>query len=852
MAEALFAKFVNLLESIQRETGLKNKRNRVDKFITELRNVKADIYPVLRLLLPHLDRERATYGIKEKSIGTAYVDILSIQGSADAEKLLHWRRPTNNNKMAGDFGDVLFSVLQGRGMSMKGPGVTISDINQKLDALNMCESSAQRKDVLAFFVTHCSPIEQKWIVRIILKELKLGITETTVFNVWHPEASEYYNSNSSLLKVAHDLDDLSKSVLSDDLKLNSPFKPMLSKSVREIAEVDRLMEVKPFWIQTKLDGERMQLHKDGDSYKWFSRNGKDYTDLYGASKYSTMAKVAQACIRTDVKTCILDGELIAYSTENGGFEEFGKLKTAANNYLSLGDTAPTHPCFVVFDVLHVNGQSLLSDPLMDRYKLLSAIIKPNPNFFEILPYTEASTLADVTNSLDEHMINHEEGIIIKDPTSPYLLNDRKGSWLKLKPEYIDHLGDDLDLLLVGGFYGTGRRGRKLSHFMCAIIDNTDPDRKYISFCKIGSGYTYAELDEISQEAMGHWVPYNPKRQPDWWFHPIESKERPDMIIAPEHSRVVTVKGSEVVRSDQYAAKLTLRFPRFVRLRPDKGPGDVMTLTELKEYVETNKGKMQSRRLDLPGPKKGPSIRRSHVAAKLDSEYKLADISGIVSDTSIFEGREFCVVPGAVKEGLTKHDLERIIIQNGGSTVQNPRFDKTDFVVADKTHSYSEPVDPEQLKKILTSGRTKRDFHADMDEDEIWRRRKQLCNDVDSQYFADTQSSVLRSLRNMNVYLDVLRKPKISSEVLLPEFSHHDQVDVIEPADNGKVTEKTEALLRSTVDDALSAIQDRNQAVKSNLPNSSYDLQITNLMRQLKEGIVQLELELEREESAGSK
>jgi DNA ligase 4 len=128
-----------------------------------------------------------------------------------------------------------------------------------------------------------------------------------------------------------------------------------------------------------------------------------------------------------------------------------------------------------------------------------------------------------------------------------------------------NLSDDIDLLLVGGFYGTGRRSGKLSHFLCAIRDDSagNGSFKYNTLCKFGSGYTLSQIDsEISRESEGHWLPVNSKRLPNWLNHPKDSKEFPDMIINPEYSRVICVKGSEIVESNQYAAGWTLRFPRF--------------------------------------------------------------------------------------------------------------------------------------------------------------------------------------------------------------------------------------------------------------------------------------------------
>ncbi|KAJ3326597.1 DNA ligase (ATP) [Blyttiomyces sp. JEL0837] len=685
-----FAKLSLLLEGIQHDKDYKKKRKRLEKFISDLRESGDDFFPFLRLLVPNLDRDRAAYGIKDKVLANIYIELLSItRDSRDADVLINWRKPQSHG-VAGDFAEVLYSVLKDRLARRADSGLSVADVNRQLDALNACENTAARRRVFEELVRNCTALENKWLARIVLKEMKMGVTENSVFNIWHPSALDLWNISSSLSRVAHELKDLSVNIHSNELALNSPFKPMLSKSMTNTSAIRKVMK-RTFWIQTKLDGERMQLHKDGDSYKFFSRNGKDYTDLYGSSPDEKLTKYIHPNIRGEIKSCILDGEMMSYSVETGRFEEFGALKKAAQRLNEEGEAAISRPCFIVFDVLYANGKSMLESTLMDRYAVLKKIITPKPTYLEILDYQEGTTEADIIEALDQRMMDLEEGIIIKSPVSQYQLNDRGGDWMKLKPDYIASLGDDIDLLLVGAFFGSGRRSGKLSHFMCAILDDSstaDPPR-YLTFCKIGSGYKWDEIEEITQESKGHWIPFNPKKLPPWLDHPSNSKERPDMILAPEHSRVICVKAAEIVKSEQYAATWTLRFPRFVRLRPDKSVLDVMTRKGLEEYLVANRGKMQSRmnEIDLHGKKQGKgSVWRKAAAVTVPTEYKGAKTQSVARVDELFAGLKFCVIAGAVRsqEGLCrKHEMETEIHIHGGTYVQNPGQDPSILLVADK-------------------------------------------------------------------------------------------------------------------------------------------------------------------------
>ncbi|KAJ3058706.1 DNA ligase (ATP), partial [Quaeritorhiza haematococci] len=264
------------------------------------------------------------------------------------------------------------------------------------------------------------------------------------------------------------------------------------------------------------------------------------------------------------------------------------------------ENAALRPFYRVFDCLYLNDHSLIEMPLSSRYSFLPRVFQERPNVLEILSHTEGTTTEDVINFLDDQMMKNEEGIVIKDPRSVYRLGDRGGEWCKIKADYISYLGDHFDVMLVGGFYGEGRRGGALSHFMYAVLDDTTPDdgsgdKKYITFGKVGSGYTDEQLKSISCESDGHWEKYNPRNPPAWFKHPPQA-EKPDMIIHPRYSRVIQVTCFEVVPTDMYETRFTTRFPRFIMVREDKGPEDCMTLTQLRQFVRENQGRVHTKRI----------------------------------------------------------------------------------------------------------------------------------------------------------------------------------------------------------------------------------------------------------------
>lgn len=171
---------------------------------------------------------------------------------------------------------------------------------------------------------------------------------------------------------------------------------------------------------------------------------------------------------SSVKECILDGEMVGYSSKT---ECIG---TKAENFdvKALKDGDFYHPCFCVFDILLLNGKVLSNLPLRQRLEHLEKIFQTKKGRLLFTNRTEGKTNQDAANALNVAIDNREEGIVIKDPNSVYRPNTRKGGWIKLKPEYVDSMMDQLDLLIIGGYFGEGHRSGMISHFFASCRSST--------------------------------------------------------------------------------------------------------------------------------------------------------------------------------------------------------------------------------------------------------------------------------------------------------------------------------------------------------------------------------------------
>ncbi|NWT81852.1 DNLI4 ligase, partial [Lanius ludovicianus] len=678
-----FADLCSTLERIQKCKSRPEKTKYFKDFLDSWRkfhdalhqkekDVTDSFYPAMRLILPQLERERMAYGIKETMLAKLYIDLLHLpKDGKDAAKLLNYRTPTGSRGDAGDFAMIAYFVLKHR--SPKQGRLTIEQVNEHLDAIannNAAKNKGQLKKSLLQLITQSTALEQKWLIRMIIKDLKLGVSQQTIFSIFHPDAAELHNVTTDLEKVCRQLHDPSVSLSDVSIMLFSAFKPMLA-AIADVQQIEKQMSNRTFYIETKLDGERMQMHKDGDVYKYFSRNGFDYTQQFGASPLEgSLTPFIHNVFKSNIQNCILDGEMMAFNPETQTFMQKGNKFDIKR----MVEDSDLQTCFCVFDVLMVNDQKLGHEVLSKRYEILSSVFTPVKGRIHVVHKRSARTRKEVIDALNEAIDNREEGIMVKDPMSTYKPDKRGEGWLKIKPEYVSGLMDELDLLIVGGYWGKGSRGGMMSHFLCAIAETPPPNEKptiFHSICRVGSGYTMKELYDLGLKLAKHWKPYRRKDPPG---NILCGTEKPEMYIEPCNSVIVQIKAAEIVDSDMYKTDCTLRFPRIEKIRADKEWYECMTSDMLEDLRSKAQGKLASKHLhideyDEPHEKKRKTASKVRKIIGIAEQFKAPDLSSVSKVSNVFEDVEFCVMTGMGK--YSKSELESRIAQCGGSVVQNP-------------------------------------------------------------------------------------------------------------------------------------------------------------------------------------
>ncbi|KAB7499844.1 DNA ligase 4 [Armadillidium nasatum] len=600
------------------------------------------------------NRDRGAYGIKEHRLASLYIRIFGLRKeSVDGQKLLNYRKPKSGGIGGGDFADIAYYVLKNR-CPDKGE-LTLADVDSNL-AVIAESNAAKNQDVvensLRQMICKMTASEQKWLIRVLLKDMHLGIGQTTIFNCWHPDAKDFYDVNNSLSKVCTTLRDPSVRLHEIEISLFSPFRPMLADRV-VLDKVESQMKHKTFFVEVKYDGERSQIHKKGNQYKYFSRNGFDFSSNFGTSPLNGLfTPHLHPLFAPHVNEIILDGEMVGWSQKYKTIVSKGEQIDVKN----LKESGDWQVCFCAFDILYLNGKVLTNLPLTQRLEELQKVISSQEGRVLITSHKEVTS--KVVIALNDAIDNREEGLILKDPSSVYQPASRRAGWIKVKPEYVDNCVPDLDLLIIGGYYGTGRRrgvikveSRNLFNLLVGLALVTQFQSSKILIAKLSK---YESPNKPNIVVVG--------------------REKPDIWYKPEKSCVLEVKGAEIVKSDLYKTGYTLRFPRVEKIRSDKSWFDILTTNELQELATESSGKFASKHFineSSESPKK-KLTKRSHQPS-LPDIFRPADVSNIVKKANLFAGKEFCIVTGA--EGYTKQDVQTFCIISDVMSVRVQNFIK---------------------------------------------------------------------------------------------------------------------------------------------------------------------------------
>jgi len=364
-----------------------------------------------------------------------------------------------------------------------------------------------------------------------------------------------------------------------------PVEPMLAKPTKSIREVLSRLDGHAFTCEYKYDGERAQVHlyqttDENDNTKTCTKMGVFSRNLLDTSiKFPESATyVQEACSSTSVTSCVLDTEVVAYNRTTQKFVPFQVLSTRKNKGEAGGEESKITVIVQAFDLMYLNGNSLLHKTLSERRGLMHQYFKPIENKFQFatsMDYTPDDDNCVDTSQLEEFLENAVknqcEGLMVKtlQENAAYEPSKRSLNWLKLKKDYLEGCGDSFDLVPIGAYHGKGKRTGNYGAYLLACYDVESED--FQSVCKIGTGFSDVALQELAAGFKEHIISKKSSQyivseqlECDVWFDAMQVWE----IKAADLSKSSAHKGA-LGKTGEVGRGIGLRFPRFERLRDDK-------------------------------------------------------------------------------------------------------------------------------------------------------------------------------------------------------------------------------------------------------------------------------------------
>jgi DNA ligase-1 len=485
----------------------------------------------------------------------------------------------------GDIGAAAQELLTKKGQgTLFSEGLTLKRVYDTLLRIARQSGSGSVESKLrelSSLLNDATPLEAKFIMRTVTGELRLGVADYTVLDaaaVAFLGRKEARGSIERAYNVHPDLGFVVASVATEGLKgiegieveVGVPIRPMLAERLSSAQAIVAKMGDKVVAAEYKLDGERLQIHKEGSEVKLFSRRLEVITGHYpdAADLVKTLVVPRRA---------ILEAEVVAINEDTGEYLPFQELMHRRRKY-GVEQAISEYPVALnFFDILFSGSTDLTGKPYTFRRKKLQQAVEPTERT-RLVPALSTSSPSEIDDFMEEAIGNGCEGLVVKDPQSTYRAGAREFAWIKLKREYRSELTDTIDLVIIGAFHGKGRRAGTYGTYLLGTLD--EKREVFTSVAKVGTGFSDEDLAKIPK-LLG---PYESHVKPP----DVESKMVPDVWFRP-HVVIETI-ASELTLSPIHTAAMgrirpgagiSLRFPKFTgKIRDDKSSQDATTVEEI--------------------------------------------------------------------------------------------------------------------------------------------------------------------------------------------------------------------------------------------------------------------------------
>ncbi|PKL63854.1 MAG: DNA ligase [Methanomicrobiales archaeon HGW-Methanomicrobiales-3] len=427
-----------------------------------------------------------------------------------------------------------------------------------IEIAEMEGKKSQREKLLAVrrLLGNAHPLEGRYLARILLEELRIGVGEGSV----REAVAKAFGVDSALVEHAqqalNDMGEVARlaKVGPDALRdvQITPFHPVRMMLAQQGSIADMIAEHGEIAAEFKYDGSRFQFHKKGNWARLYSRRLEDVT--------GALPDVIRQLLDATDHDVILDGEVIAI--KDGKPMPF---QSVLRRFRRRHDVAEAQEAIAmvpnVFDILWLDGETLIDLPLSERRRRLEAVVTQY-----VAPQVTSGDPAIITQTYEDALAAGHEGIMIKVPASPYSPGQRGKNWIKIKPEV-----DTLDLAVIGAEWGEGKRAHVFGSFLVACQDAG----RLVPLSRVATGFSDEQLAEV-YELLKETV------------LKTSGKE-----VTFEPSLVFEVGYAELQASSNYEGGFALRFPRFIRLRDDKDISDIETIGSIRERYKRQANSAQA-------------------------------------------------------------------------------------------------------------------------------------------------------------------------------------------------------------------------------------------------------------------
>jgi len=558
-----YSRLVQVYEELSATSKLLEKRDIISNFLRRVDD--KNLVNAVNLLQ---GRTFSECDPRKLGVGTQLVikSLVNASGNSSEDVNKQWAK-------LGDLGKVAEKIMSERKQSALASGsLTINGIvsrNRKLAEIEGSGAVSKKMNIISELISSTSPVGAKYLVRLLLEDLRTGagvgvirdaIAET--FELDKSKIQRGYDLTTDLAQVAFIAKtEGGEGLASLKIKPGNPVKVMLFQKSETFDSAFTKVGT-PAAIEYKYDGFRLQIHRSGKTIRLFTRNLEDVT-----AQFPDIVEFVKRDINST--SFVIDCEAIGYDSKTKEWKPFQEISQRIKRKYNVEEMVKEVPIMILaFDVLYLDGKSLLESTFKERRSKLKSAIKREKLAVDLSKSIVTSDLDEAQKFYEDALVDGAEGVMVKNLEGIYKPGSRVGFGLKIKP-----VMESLDLAVVGAEWGTGKRANWLSSFTLACRDGDN----FVEIGKMGTGLKEKDEEGLSFNQLTKLLQPNILHESG-----REVKIKPSVILEIEYE--------EIQKSPTYSSGFALRFPRALRLRDDLSLSDVDDLTKINSLRKGQRGR----------------------------------------------------------------------------------------------------------------------------------------------------------------------------------------------------------------------------------------------------------------------